>query len=256
MPEATFRFYGPLNDFLPRRKRQRAQRHTFPARASVKDRIEALGVPHPEVDLILVDGQPVGFNRLLFGGERVSVYPKFCRLEAPGPPLRPPLPRPPTFVLDGHLGQLATYLRMLGFDTEYHNHAADAVLARKAAAGRVLLTRDRGLLKRGEVVHGYYVRQTSPRLQLVEVVDRFDLAPLVRPFTRCLACNSSLQPASPEEVADRVPPAVLQEYRQFVRCPDCDGVFWAGSHYDRMQRLVDEVLASAGGAGMPQVQSS
>lgn len=256
MPEAVFRFYGPLNDFLPRRRRQRALRHAFPARASVKDRIEALGVPHPEVALILVDGRPVGFDYLLQGGERVSVYPRFYSLEPPGPPLRPPLPGPPTFVLDGHLGQLATYLRMLGFDAEYHNHAEDAVLARSAAGGRVLLTRDRGLLKRGEVVYGYYVRQTEPRLQLVEVVEHFDLAPQARPFTRCLTCNTPLQPATPQQVADRVPPAVLEEYDEFVRCPNCEGVFWAGSHYDRMRRLVDEALAGAGGgAEASRVQS-
>jgi len=173
---ATFRFYADLNDFLPAEHRTTSFRHEFELYPSIKDMIESLGVPHTEIDLILVNGSPVDFTHGVKDGDWISIYPAFSRLDtSPLLQLRPRL-TDFRFVLDTHLGRLATYLRLLGFDSVYDNGAEDKELARVShCEGRILLTRDTGLLKRNDVVHGYYVRETQPLRQAIEVVGRFDL---------------------------------------------------------------------------------
>lgn len=251
MARATFRFYAELNDFLPPRRRGVPFEHAHPGRPAVKDVIESLGVPHTEVDLILADGESVGFAWPLRDGARVSVYPVFESFDiGPLARVRPVPLREVRLVLDGHLGRLARHLRMLGFDVRWRSDAADAELAAVAAdEGRILLTRDQGLLKRRVVTHGYWVRATDPRRQLTEVVRRLDLARAVAPFRRCLRCNTSLEPVAPEAVAGRVPPAVRARHHAFRRCPSCDRIYWAGSHHRRMERLVAELLAECAPPG-------
>ena len=223
MRSATFRFYAELNDFLPLPLRQRDIPYEFSGTPAVKDAVEAQGVPHTEVEVILVDGTSVGWDFRLQGGERVAVLPMFEAFDVSSLlRLRARPLRDPRFLLDVHLGRLARYLRLLGFDSRYGSHADDAELsALSAAESRVLLTRDRGLLKRGEVTHGYYVRETDPARQLEEVVERFDLWGAARPFTRCLVCNGPLEPADASQVAERVPPGVREEQRTFTRCRWC-----------------------------------
>lgn len=196
MSHATFRFDAELNDFLPPRRRNNAVIVPFSHRASIKDMIEALGVPHPEIAVILVNATPVSWSYIVQDQDIISVYPAStapnvlaaCRV---GPP---PLDMP-RFVLDVHLGKLAAYLRLLGFDTLYRADVHDAELARISAdEQRILLTRDRHLLKRSIVTHGYFVRATDPRQQVVEIVRRFDLAAEVAPFQRCSRCNGLLHP--------------------------------------------------------------
>lgn len=244
MKRVWFRFYAELNDFLPAARRQVAFCHVFAGRVAVKDMIEALGVPHTEVDLILVDGRSVDFSYLVQAGDRVSVYPVFEAIDiAPLVRVRPAPLREPRFVLDTHLGQLASYLRMLGFDTLYRNDYADDELARVSSQeGRILLTRDRGLLKRGAVTHGYCVRATDPRRQVVEVLRRFDLFGAVAPFRRCMRCNGVLEPVDKAAVAERLPPRVREDFEEFRRCWGCGQVYWKGSHYDRMRAFVARVL--------------
>jgi uncharacterized protein len=243
--QATFRFYAELNDFLPPARRQVAFPHTFEARASVKDMIEALGVPHPEVELILVNGAPVDFSYAVADGDHVSVYPVFESLDVtPLVRLRPQPLRQPRFVLDAHLGKLAAYLRLLGFDTLYRNDYADPVLAELSRAEhRTLLTRDRGLLKRSAVTHGYYVRETDPRRQLAEVVRRFDLCRAVEPFRRCMRCNGELLPVDKTAIADRLEPETREYYHEFRICAECGQVYWKGSHYRRLVDLVQDICA-------------
>lgn len=245
MGSATFRFYGELNDFLAPERRQAVVLYRFLGHPAVKDAIEALGVPHPEVDVIVVNGEAVGFAHRLSDGDRVAVYPAFAAIEPPAGVRVGPAPlTEPRFVLDAHLGRLAAYLRMLGFDTLYRNDAADEELARASAEeGRILLTMDRGLLKRGEVVDGRCVRAVRPREQLVEVVRRYRLAGAAAPFRRCLRCNGELVTASRQEVRDRLPPRTLRFYDAFRRCPSCDTVYWKGSHHARMERLIAQVLS-------------
>lgn len=213
----------------------------------MKDLIESLGVPHTEVDLILVNGESVDFTYRLKPADRVSVYPVFESMDIrPLLRVRPEPLRGTKFVLDIHLGRLAAYLRMLGFDTVYRNNLEDEELARISSQHRrILLTRDRGLLKRSLVTHGYWVRETQPRQQLAEVLRRFDLFRSIQPFQRCMRCNGQLTPVDKHFVAGELPPRVRALNEQFQRCLECHRVYWKGSHYQRMLRLI-ESLAQQG----------
>ncbi len=245
MNQVCIRFYAELNDFLPTARRQKTFAHSFEGRVSIKHLIESLGVPHPEVDLVLVNGRSVDFSYIVQDGDRISVYPVFESLNiAPLVRVRPQPLREPRFVLDTHLGRLAAYLRMLGIDTVYRNDFADEELAQiSSQEGRILLTRDRGLLKRNQVTHGYCVRGTNPRHQLVGVLRRFDLFQMVAPFTRCIRCNGILQPVSKQAISHRLEPKTRQYYDEFRICHACDQIYWKGSHYERMQQFIDNVLA-------------
>lgn len=241
---AFFRFYAELNDFLPAQRRQKTFVAPFELSGSVKDMIESLGVPHTEVDLILANGRSVDFAYLVQDGDRISVYPVFESIDiSPVLRVRPEPLREPAFVLDVHLGQLAVYLRMLGFDTLYRNDYADEELARiSSREGRILLTRDRGLLKRTIVTHGYCLRTTDPRQQVVEVLRRFDLRSAVSPFRRCLHCNTPLQSVAKAEISHRLDAQTKKYYDHFRICPHCDRIYWRGSHFKRMQTFVESVL--------------
>ena len=240
MPAARFRFYAELNDFLAPEDRARQLERRFDVPRSVKDFIESFGVPHTEVDLVLVNGEPVDFSRLVRDGDLVSVYPVFESFDiANVSRVRAEPLRELRFVLDVHLGRLAAYLRMGGFDTEYRNNAGDAELAECVVRDRrVLLTRDRYLLMRSRVDRGYWVRSNLPKQQFVEVLKRFDLAGSLRPFTRCMRCNGELAPVAAEEVVEVVPPGVRGRC-DFRRCTRCGRIYWAGTHHARMERMLE-----------------
>ena len=244
MKHATFRCYAELNDFLPPERRYTEFFYSFEISGSVKDAIENIGVPHTEIDLILVNGEPAGFHYLVQDGDRISVYPVFEAIDiTPLLRLRPQPLRETRFVLDTHLGRLAAYLRMLGFDALYRNDFTDEQLAAVSSRDRrILLTRDRGLLKRSEVTHGYAVRETGPRAQIAEILRRFDLAGSVKPFSRCMSCNAPLEDAAKEQA----PPAVRERYHDFRACPACQRIYWKGSHRRRMSRLIENLLPTAG----------
>ena len=249
MSHAAFRFYAELNDFLPRARRQAAFEHSFSGRVSVKDMIESLGIPHTEIDLILVNGVSVDFRYLVRDGDSISVYPVFESLDIrPILHLRPAPLRDPRFILDGHLGRLAAYLRLLGLDAVYRNDFNDAELAGLAAEERrILLTRDRGLLKRSAVERGYCVRSDSPKEQARDGVERFDLRASIVPFRRCLSCNGLLQPVEKQTVWDRLPPGTRERFDEFHQCVECGKLFWPGSHYARLQALVAGFLSQPPG---------
>ncbi len=238
--QASFRFYAELNDFLPSEQRGREQVHRFLGRPAVKDAIEALGVPHTEVEVILIGGHSVGFDERLTGGERVSVYPVFESLDvSPVLRLRPEPLREPRFVLDQHLGKLARLLRLLGFDSLYRNDYEDAEIVRVALAERrIILTRDRGLLKRGDVTHGYWLRSTAPREQARELLERFDLRGRVQALRRCVACNTEVHAVAKEAIAERLPPKTREHYDEFWLCDGCGRVYWRGSHYARLLEII------------------
>jgi uncharacterized protein with PIN domain len=239
--------YGALNDFLPRPSRQSTLKCTIDARVSVKDLIEAVGVPHPEIDVILVNGEPATFGRLIGEGDRVTAYPAFARLPIPdGVRVGPPPLLMPRFVADGHLGRLAAYLRLMGFDTLYRNDITDRELAAISSRDdRVLLTRDVGALEHRAVVRGHWMRNVEPARQLVEVLRHYDLALVAAPFSRCLRCNSTLHPTDKSTISYLLPERTREHYDDFVRCDSCGRVYWKGSHYERMQRLVRAALAAA-----------
>jgi uncharacterized protein with PIN domain len=235
-----FRFYEELNDYLPAAQRKTTITREIAGTPSVKDAIESLGVPHTEIDLILVDGTSVRFDRRLRGGERIAVYPEFERFDITQVHrLRPKPLRRPRFVADVHLGTLARYLRLLGFDTRYGNDLGDAELAELTARERrVLLTCDVGLLKRKAVVRGQWLRSRDPEQQIEEVVEALQLTRAFRPFTRCMTCNGQLAAVARTDVNGLVPPRVYRRFRSFSQCRECRRVYWRGTHYVRLQRLV------------------
>jgi uncharacterized protein with PIN domain len=235
----SFRLYGRLNDFLP--VARRAGRFTQPLRnvSSVKDAIEALGVPHPEVDLILINSTAADFSAHVHDGDDVSAYPAFRSIDIsslrragadPSQPVR--------FAVDAHLGKLVSMLRLAGFDAVVMDDDAD--LANCAAReDRVALTRDVVLLKRSVIRHGYWVRNTDPEWQFAEVLERFGISDGMNPFSRCLRCNTPLEHVEAEEIADQLPPRTRTGFSEFRRCPGCGRIYWHGSHYAPLQRILE-----------------
>lgn len=244
MPEAWFRFYAELNDFLPPESQGKPVKRQFDVIGSVKDLIESFGVPHTEVDLILINGESAAFSHLVRGGDRVSVYPAFESVDIGSVSLVRAAPLESLrFVLDVHLGRLAAYLRMAGFDTLYSNTASDSDLAAFAMReGRILVTRDRNLLMRADVERGYWIRSPDPKQQLLEIARRFHLLSYMRPFARCMKCNGVLNPVARDSVAHRLPPGV-QHKREFRICTNCGSVYWEGSHHARMCEMLEWVKA-------------
>jgi uncharacterized protein with PIN domain len=227
--QSTFRFEGYLNVFLPHHRRQQPFAYPFEAPRSIKDMIEAAGVPHTEIGTMLVNGNPVPFTYHMRDGDDVIVHPVQL------------IPKPPAlrFVADVHLGRLVSYLRLLGFDTLYPEDYRDEELARiSGEEERIMLTRDVGLLKRSIVTYGYFVQQTDPWLQLEEVIERYELLPHLSIFSRCTTCNGSLQVVDKASIADRLMGKTIQYYQQFSLCQQCDKVFWKGSHYRHMREFL------------------
>ena len=240
MPHAAIRFYADLNAFLPYNRRQRRFMHAFDGRASIKDVVESLGVPHTEVDLLLVNGDAVDFSYNVQDGDEISVYPPFAALDVSHinrVGMEPPEPR---FVLDIHLGKLASYLRLLGFDALFPEDYDDANLARiSAEQDRITLTRDRGLLKRGNVTYGFCPRSTDPSQQLLEVLRRYELFDQLNPFSRCLRCNGSLKPVAKEQIIERLEPKTKLYYHDFQICEDCRQIYWQGSHFEHLESFIE-----------------
>ena len=243
----TIRFYEELNDFLPPEKRKVAFQHVYEKPRSIKDLIENIGIPHTEVDLILVNGQSVDFNYPVQEGDHISVYPVFESLDI-SPPISPlrhcqPAPlRTTRFVLDVHLGRLAAYLRMLGFDTLYRNDYDDPTLADISAdEHRILLTCDLRLLMRKQITHGYFVRARQPQQQILEILSRFDLYINQRPFTRCMHCNGKTHEVNKQDIEKQLLPKTKKYYDEFYQCEDCGKIYWQGSHYLKMQEMINNI---------------
>ncbi|MEN3365261.1 MAG: uncharacterized protein V7606_2535 [Burkholderiales bacterium] len=247
----TFRFYAELNRFLAPCYRQQDFSYPLSRDATVKHMIEALGVPHTEIELILVNGESVDFAYRLRQDERVSVYPYFGTLDiTPLTRLRSKREHNRTFIADAHLGQLAKHLRMLGFDVLYRNDYSDAEVVRIAVEEeRIVLTRDRDLLIRKEIERGCYVHAISLNEQVGEVVTRFRLTGNARAFSRCLSCNGMLRLVEKSMVADRVPQHSRQFYDRFFECDACARVYWEGSHVTRMRQRIAGMLGLADGEG-------
>lgn len=247
MPQVFFRVYGNLNDFLPPHHRQVEFTRHIKDQASIKDAIEAQGIPHPEICLLVVNGQSVNFDYLVQTGDRISVYPQFTRLDISSiSQVQPPPLSPSRFVVDVHLGKLATYLRLLGFDTLYRNNYDDEELAHISSyEQRILLTQDRGLLKRSIVTHGYAVRSDFPEAQLEEVLERFDLHAAIAPFQRCPRCNGPLVAVEKADIQDQIPYYTRLYYDEFAQCQSCQQIYWQGAHYQRIQSLINRAIAHA-----------
>lgn len=238
--QAVFRFYEELNDFLPRERIKTAFAYRFNGNPSIKDAIEALGVPHAEVDMILVNGRSVDFTYQLRDGDAVSVYPVFEFFDITGMThVRPKPLREPKFILDVHLGVLAKYLRLLGFDTLYRNDYTDGeIIDISIAEGRIICTRDVGLLKVKTVTHGYWVRSQDTKEQVKEVVRHFDIFTRIDPFNRCIKCNGPLVDVAKHEIQEKLESGTRNHFDHFRRCRNCGSVFWKGSHFDHLQNFL------------------
>lgn len=235
MTTATFCFHEELNDFLPPERRGKTFSASCSEAASVKHMIEALGVPHTEVGRILVNGDPADLNQPIADGDRIAIHPNHAGDDD--------TPRIVRFVADSHLGALAKLLRMAGFDTLYRNDYADREIAEIAVnQNRILLSRDRELLKFRKITHGCYVHAQRPAHQFREIIDRLALGRSVRPFTRCLECNTRLREIDKSAVLDRLPASVKMLKNRFWTCEACGRVFWEGTHWRRMNELIDEVI--------------
>ena len=241
---AWFRFYEELNDFLPAGKKKTSFSYSFTGNPSVKDAIEALGVPHVEVDMIIVNGKPVDFSYKLRTEDKVSVYPVFESLDiSTVSSLREKPLRDPAFILDVHLGRLAKHLRLCGLDTLYFKHLTDPEIIKVSLKDRrIILTRDKGLLKNKKVTHGYWIRSIKPEAQLKEVLLRFDLKKNLHPFARCLECNGILTDVAKEEIVNNLLPKTREYYTEFKQCPVCGHIYWEGSHFGRMKSYVDRLI--------------
>ena len=237
------RAYAELNEFLARESRGVTVRRPFRSHQTVKDVLEAMGIPHTEVDLILVNGSPRGFSYRPRIGDRIAAYPMFEALDIGSTArLRPLALRDTRFVVDVNLGRLARLLRLLGFDVWWSNDADDKTLTDiSLGEQRILLTRDRGLLKRRAITHGLFVHSQHPEEQTLEVIRRLDLRQRLAPFTRCVRCNGGLAAVSKDEVADHLEPLTRRYYEEFSRCPECGRIYWAGSHHARLVSLVDRL---------------
>ncbi|NJC94731.1 MAG: twitching motility protein PilT [Anaerolineales bacterium] len=229
MSEATFHFHGRLNDFLKRDQRDKAIVIAFRGQQSIKHLAESLGAPHPEIGRVQVNGREGSVNDITQDGDRVELHPI-----ADGCPIEP------RFLLDCHLGRLASLLRMLGFDCLYQNDYDDAQIAEIAGQEeRILLTRDRRLLMRKVIRHGYCLRSLDSLEQLTEVLERFKLSGATQPFHRCIRCNHPLEPVEKEAIIERLEPLTRLYFDEFHICPACGQIYWKGSHYEKMLKLVE-----------------
>ncbi len=244
--ELRFHFHGDLPLFVRPKRGECEVVRQLGEKTSIKDAIEACGVPHPEIDLILVDGQPVGFGYQLEREAAVEVFPvggadtkfsgSFLQRRKIG-----------RFVADGHLGKLTRDLRLLGIDVAYNPVVSDPELvAHSVREERALLTRDRALLMHAAVCDGYYPRSQVSEEQTREVLRRFELRPAIAPFTRCLNCNGLLATIAKTEMLDRLEPLTKIYYESFRRCGQCDQVYWGGSHFEKLQARIERLLTREG----------
>lgn len=245
MPEVMFRFYEELNDFLPAQRRKRDFQVGFKGRESVKDMIEALGVPHTEVDLILVNGKSVDFRYIIQHGDRISVYPTFESLDIRDVTRLREIPlRQTRFIADINIRDVVKYMRALGLDVYYDSSLSPREIIRiSKRKNRTILTKSRKLLKFRDVTHGIFIRPGTTVEQIRGIIDYLSLSELIDPFSRCLQCNKPLVGVSKDSILDRIPPKTREFCDEYSYCEACDKIYWKGTHYTRIKKVVDEILS-------------
>jgi uncharacterized protein len=236
--------HGDLDFFLPRTRR-RIIVHSLREKTSIKDVIESCGVPHPEVDLIVVDGEAVDFGYSVMSDAEIEVYPSGIQYSN-SKKKRLQVDTISGFINDVHLGKLTRNLRLLGFDVAYDPRADDRqLLDVMGRENRALLTRDRRLLMHAVVRTGYCPRSQDPDEQTVEVIRRFDLLRLIAAFTRCLRCNAPLVEVAKADIIEELEPLTKIYFEQFRRCTGCGQIYWAGSHFPKLQKRLEQIRASS-----------
>jgi hypothetical protein len=240
---ARFYFSGSLNDFLSAKNKNTVINYPFSENPSVKDAIEAIGIPHTEVDIILVNGSAANFTYRLHDKDEVKVFPVENISSLTSGSLTPPFTYPIKFLADAHLGKLAKTLRIIGIDTFYQNEVSDKQVAEIGEKeNRVVLTRDVALLKQKVIKHGYWLRNQHFEKQLQEVVTRFNLVTQIKPFTLCIECNGKIEPVAKESVIAFIPEKSARHFDEFYQCSNCKKFYWKGSHYEHMLQNLDRWL--------------
>jgi uncharacterized protein with PIN domain len=235
-----FRLYAGLNDFLPAGLKQKTFSLAFKTPITVGEIVESIGIPLSEIKLVLVNSEPATFYKRLKADDFISMYPAFENIDISSvSEANINAEKMPCFILDSHLGKLAKYLRMLGFDTLYRNDYEDIKIIEIARLEeRIILSRDKLLLKSKDILNGYYVRTIEKHEQLREVVQKFNLAGKFRSFTRCMTCNSELVKKDKLEIIDKIDDETAQVFNEFFYCQNCNKVFWKGSHFERMEQFI------------------
>jgi len=237
-----FWFHSSFNELLSTERKGGEFIYQFNGEPSIKHLVEAVRIPHTEIGKIFVNGQEVNLSYLAQDGDKISVYALISNRQYHEQDSDKFNYNDARFILDNHLGKLTTYLRMLGFDSRYCNDFQDEELAEIAGnEGRVLLTRDRGLLMRRSIEYGYLLRSMDARKQVTEVLQQYELFNQIRPFERCLRCNGHLQHIEKGTILDRLEPLTKKYYNEFCICQDCNRIYWKGSHYERMQEFISHL---------------
>ncbi|MBL7102598.1 MAG: Mut7-C ubiquitin/RNAse domain-containing protein [Desulfobacteraceae bacterium] len=244
MSEAIFRFYEELNDFMSPERRKRDFETAFKGRESVKDMIEALGAPHTEVDLILVNGKSENFGYIVQDGDRISVYPVFESLDIRDVTHLRQIPlRKTRFIADINIRDIVKYMRALGFDVYYDASLSPRDIIRISKKEmRTILTQSRNLLKFRNVTHGIFIRPGTTIEQIRGIIDFLSLREVITPFSRCLRCNNPLVRVSKESVFERIPPKTREFCNEYSYCNACDKIYWKGTHFDRIKEVIDKIL--------------
>ncbi len=244
MPKGIFRFYEELNDFLPKQRRKTDFEAEFKGKRSIKDMIEALGVPHTEIDLILVNGKSVDFNYILQNKDRASVYPVFESLNITNVTQLRKIPlRRNKFIVDINLGNIVKYMRVLGFDIYYDSLLSTRkIIEISKRENRVILTKSRKLLKFKDVTHGIFIRPGTTTEQIRRIIDYLDIKDNIKPFSRCLRCNTLLKSVLKQNILDRIPPKTKEFCDEYVQCQSCDKIYWKGTHFINMKKVVRQIL--------------
>lgn len=251
MEYAYLYFHAALKDFISPAGQNQVIVRAVDRKPSIKDVIESCNVPHTEIDLIIVNGVSVDFDYIVQNGDRVHVYPDYSTTthesDRPLCHLSPPIPVPPRFIVDVNLGRLARYMRLLGFDCLYRNDYDDQSIAEiSCKTQRIVLTRDRKLLKRKIITYGYFVRTDNPKAQVRETLRRFNLYTSFAPLTRCTHCNEKLISAEKPAITHRLKPLTRQYYNKFLICSGCNRIYWRGSHSMRIERLIEAFCRQPG----------
>ncbi|MEA2104936.1 MAG: Mut7-C RNAse domain-containing protein [Candidatus Cloacimonadota bacterium] len=246
MKKVYLRFYEELNDFLPPQNRKIQFTHPIKTRQSVKDLIESFGVPHTQVDLIIVNRNSVNFSYIVKNDDEISVYPVFETFDIKNATHLQQSPlRKTKFILDGNLHKLVHYMRMLGFDTEFANQVSEEQLIKRAKIEhRIIISRNRKLMKRRELTHGYCLATTDWIKQLGKILSRFHLYEDLKPFSRCFLCNTKLQTIDKEKILNRLPKKVIEQQNEFTICEKCNKIYWKGSHYKKMLKFIEKLKNS------------
>ena len=244
MIDITIRCYAELNDHLLPEQRYTNFRISLPSILSIEELCNQLHIKSDEVDLVLVNGHSVDLTYQIKQDDYISIYPVFESIDIGSVTNVRDVPlRQVKFVLDVHLGKLARHLRLFGFDTLYqHDYSDDVLLNISLSQHRILLSRDASLMSNKLLTHAHLINNTNPRLQLIEVLKYFDLFNLCNPFSRCIECNSLLQPVPKEDIILRIPPLVKEWCNEYQICAPCDRIYWRGSHFQKMDIFVHEIL--------------